>query len=852
MIELRQSADLQRFAWFCTPEIPLRRCGWIVLGLCLLCAIPGFAQQAALTPEPAPTEATEAETIEPETAEPEPIPASEISDRVADARSLLREIASDLAALEDLRTIEERYAAEKTQLEILRRDSLERLKDYGPPSVLVETQKEWLRVEARFDGWSQDLTSRADAISSLMDRLEDEKGTWEAARDESTAAELPEELKQTIREVLESIAEVEQDLRSARDDTLSLQARIGEEKAEIEEILADHRGEISRRQQALFRIDSPPLWRVSVGVEEAHLIDQITATWRSAESAVRAYVAENGPRLLRQTALLLALVAALIAMHPKARVWTEEDPSLEPTAGLLDRPVATALVISVVYVYLADPTAPRAWVGLLGLILITAGLRLASPMAGSSRRSWAWALASLLVLWFLHTVTPAGSALSRLALLLLSLFGVLACVWFARVEGPDTVAGSSRLLRAVQIGNRLAGALFVIGAIANVVGSVGLATFVTSGTLRATSAALVLWLVALVLQGMVSLGLHTGAARQLGLVGGRAKTVRETLFPLVRWLTVAVWVLTALRGFLLLNPVISFLRNILETEVALGKFALAPADILIFALVVWLSYKLSQFIRFVLDTSVYDRVDLPRGAPDAISTLTHYTVMVAGVLAAFSAAGFDLSRVTIMFGALGVGIGFGLQNIVSNFVSGLILLFERPIKVGDVIELDSSLGVVKDIAIRASVVSTYDGAEIIVPNSDLISTRVVNWTYRNDRTRVKLPLRVAYGTDSALVIELLERVARKHPEVLETPAPVGLLLDYGEDTLNFELRFWTAWNVSTKVSSQLRVSVAEALTEAGIEIPVPQREVHLHSITGEESSERDAGNPELNSQDPPR
>jgi small-conductance mechanosensitive channel len=239
---------------------------------------------------------------------------------------------------------------------------------------------------------------------------------------------------------------------------------------------------------------------------------------------------------------------------------------------------------------------------------------------------------------------------------------------------------------------------------------------------------------------------------------------------------------------------------------------------------------LSQFIRFVLETAVLPHMHLPRGVPAAITTLTNYAVIVIGVIVAMSVAGFDMSRVTLIFGALGVGVGFGLQNIVNNFISGLILLFERPIKVGDIIEINNELAVVKHIAMRASTVRTYEGAMIIVPNANLISAEVVNWTYGTDKRRMEIPVGVAYGTDPKTVIELLIDVAKSHPDVSETPEPSALFLRFGDSSLDFELRVWVSVSSRMKIISDLLLAITEALAEAGITIPFPQRDLHLQSV----------------------
>jgi len=217
---------------------------------------------------------------------------------------------------------------------------------------------------------------------------------------------------------------------------------------------------------------------------------------------------------------------------------------------------------------------------------------------------------------------------------------------------------------------------------------------------------------------------------------------------------------------------------------------------------------------------VYPRLRLSRGLPYIISSLLHYTVLFVGFLLAVSALGVDLNRITILAGAFGVGLGFGLQGLVNNFVSGLIVLFERPVHVGDSIRLGDVIGRVQRIGIRSTTVRTPEGAEVIVPNASLVAEKVTNWTHAGHRRRLDTQVGVAYGTAPDKVLELLRAVAALQPGIITTPPPVALLLGFGSIALNFELRAWTnrpeQW---IEVRSELNVAVYAALQAAGIEIP---------------------------------
>ena len=226
-----------------------------------------------------------------------------------------------------------------------------------------------------------------------------------------------------------------------------------------------------------------------------------------------------------------------------------------------------------------------------------------------------------------------------------------------------------------------------------------------------------------------------------------------------------------------------------------------------------------QLLRFFLEEDVYPRAQMQRGLHYAVSRTLHYFILLAGFFFAVALLGFDMTKFTILAGAFTVGVGFGLQNIFNNFVSGIILLFERPVQVGDMIQIEDTSGIVERIGIRASVVRAGTGSEIIVPNGKLISERLVNWTLTAHRRGLELPIAVAHGASPRRVIETIERVAQAHPRVRADPRPEVLFTRMGPDWMGFELRAYTddveAW---MQVRSELAVAVSEALAAERIAV----------------------------------
>ncbi len=233
--------------------------------------------------------------------------------------------------------------------------------------------------------------------------------------------------------------------------------------------------------------------------------------------------------------------------------------------------------------------------------------------------------------------------------------------------------------------------------------------------------------------------------------------------------------------------------------------------------------------KSVLVKRVLKKANLEQGVGSTIGTITKFLILLIGSIIIVQSAGIDLSALSLLAGALGVGIGFGLQNITDNFISGIIILLEKPIKEGDRIEVGSVAGDVIKISVRATTIQTNDNISIIVPNSEFISQRVINWSHNDRNVRFRFPVGVSYKEDPEKVKKVLLDVAADNPSILKSPSPVVLFDEFADSSLNFYLAVWTTTHTDKPsiLKSELYFEIFKRFGEQGIEIPFPQRDVHL-------------------------
>ena len=424
----------------------------------------------------------------------------------------------------------------------------------------------------------------------------------------------------------------------------------------------------------------------------------------------------------------------------------------------------------------------------------------------------------------LHVIMPAP--LMRLYTVLAAVAGLIFCLRFARESGRQKDPGFYRWVL-------WAGACFLaIIIIAQISGKQGLADFLFNSLLRSVAVLLGFMLFMYMIHGALEWVFRSSSLQRMPLFYGNTDIIiRRVIF----FIDGAIYGLLLAPGILFIwgvyEDISGAIKGLLALGFNLGSQRISLGLVIISVGILYGSFLASSIVQKLLMDQVLARRRVEAGVRVSIARLVHYVLIFIGFVVALLALGFEFTKLTIILSALGVGIGFGLQGVVNNFVSGLILLFERPVRVGDFIEIGGKWAEIKNIGLRATIVQTFDQADVIIPNADLVTNQVVNWTLSNRLVRVVIPVGVAYGSDVALVMEKLLACARANAKVAKTPQPQVLFLSFGESSLDFELRIWVPHaEERLTVKSELHQEIDRSFREAKIEIAFPQRDLHLRSV----------------------
>lgn len=494
------------------------------------------------------------------------------------------------------------------------------------------------------------------------------------------------------------------------------------------------------------------------------------------------------------------------------------------------RPISAAIIITLMFSILIFTNRPLAFRDLSGYVVIIPLLLVLRSLVQKRYYYLVNTMAILIIPYILFIMLPPENIVFRINIVLISVLEsyLMFRFLYVSIRGLEIKRTTFNLLRFF-------GYLFfvfsIVGFISSITGNLMLAEIMLLTVFISLLAGELLFISTMLINGLLLNLIESERGQKLNFIRNNSEKVKSGVTNVISFGSVVYWIYILLGRLKIETLIIDSVSSFLTEDRAIGSVTFTVGTIITFFVVIYLSIVISNIVRAILADDVLDKFTLPKGMRYTIAVVVKYTLITAGVFLAVSAAGMDFSSLTVIIGAFGVGIGFGLQTIFNNLVSGLILLLERPIQIGDTIEVGTLIGEVKSIGIRSSNVRTFDGAEVIVPNGNLISSEVVNWTLSDQRRRIEIIVGVSYASDPHLVHDLLDAILSKHNDVLKEPEPVVRFNELGESSLDFRLLFWTSnFGEWIRIRSDIIFEIFDVLKQHNVEIPFPQRDVHVRSI----------------------
>ena len=796
--------------------------GWCLVFLLLV----GWTAIQAAEPLKSPPQAGETKKAPPA---PVAIPSSEIIPRAEQALKTLQEIRVQIAADSDaeLNSMEREMAVFAERSDRRWQAETESITEVRSLQRLNDLLREWSLEQSQLDSWDRILARRSQILVTQEQEIGRIADTWQVTRAIGTQQAVPEIALQRAAEVLRETGAVRGLIRDDMAKLLGLQSQLATRR----DILSKIRNELDKAREksgrGLFVLDSLPLWEALFNREsrDVVIVQVVQSSQRFVED-LQEFINKYRVRLLWHAVLLLAMV--LLFRFLRGSLTPQAVERLGgSSAFVLDRSLASSFLLALTALPLLYPGAPAAVLRIAIIPSVVPVISLLPGLLPRIFRRWIYLLVVLYVLDFLRYLLPAAGLLMRLLLLLIALGGCTGLGLFLRLRGAELSASGYRE-RVVLVALQLVLLLFGISVVSNLVGNVTLAEFVVATPIRLTYAAALIFAGAHLLMTLAVVALQSPGGRWLRAVREHGELIAFRCKAFIRFAAILFWAVFTLYVLGVAGDISAAGADFLQLRWKVGAAEISVHDIAAFIAVILSAFVFSRLIRFVLSEEILPRIRLPRGVPGAVDVLARYGILLLGFFIALAAAGVDLSKVTLLVSALGVGIGFGLQSVVNNFVSGLILVFEHPLQVGDSVEVGTVFGEVRTIGFRASVIRTPDGADVVIPNGELVGGKFINWSLSDRLRRISIPLGVAYGTDPGRVIDILVGIARNHPQVLVKPAPFAVFDRFGESALNFTLFCWAFVDNFFLTRSELTIAINNAFKEAGIEIPFPQQDVHVH------------------------
>ncbi|WP_159946824.1 mechanosensitive ion channel family protein [Polaribacter septentrionalilitoris] len=760
---------------------------------------------------------------------PKAISSVNIIEEIEIATEKVKDIKRKTQSKSSIVNIDSIYPAYKVFVTKKRRQAKKYISSSPNKQKVNNLLNEWNRYYEYLKSWETTINNQLEKNSLILNDVTFDKKTWELTLEEAKTQNIPSEIVKSIGAILDDFEGLKKSIRSQNNKDLVLESKINYLMLITKDVIEKINNLKNTKAYNIFYKRHNVLWNISFKKAKTSEDDTGEKTYFGSVSLDFLKTFEG--LFYFFGFLIIVLIYFINYLKKGFDTYQPKDGQIEvKTKSIIYNQSRLVIVfLSLIFAKIVFPTLPDILNNLLTLFLLLATIPIVKPFISKKFEPIVYVVILFFALDGAKTYIWFESYQYRIYLLVEAFLVIISLYYFTHPYKQIKALTKTKLSQFLIKLTPIFYVLVIVSILSNILGYTNL----TDITLKIFTQGVVLSVIfygVLRIFEAISLAItHRHYSIKGSFDVNRKIKVESKLTMYVRLITFVIWVLLFLQILDQLNPIINFFSDILSEPYIIGNISFTIGSIVAFLLILISSFLITKLISFALDQgdTTLKFLHLPKGIPRAISVILRYLILAFGVVFAVSSLGVDLTEFNLMAGALGLGIGFGLQNVISNFVSGLILIFERPILTGDTVEVNNLMGTVNKIGVRSSKVSTFDGADVVVPNNNLVSNDLINWTLSSSLKRTEILVGTSYSSDPNKVLELLFECANNHPNTVKDPKPNALFSDFGDNSLNFRLRFWTHFSVGLQTKSDISVAIYNTFKEHGIEIPFPQQDVYI-------------------------
>jgi len=756
------------------------------------------------------------------------IKVSDIPQEAAKALIEIKKLSQTLAKDKEISEINKKLKIYIKDIDKMLEDPVNQYLEYVPLRELQKKESEWNVYVNQLTTWNLILKDRIELFDKNRETLEKLYTLWDDTNINAKKEEAPQAILKHISSVITEIQKLIEYAKSRYDSLLTASSTISIKLLAISELDKKTKQAIKNASKKLFYQNNSSL-KTLLQEQSLSPIKYFLSAYSSLTEKMNEFVIyyknKNTQEIVLFTAvsiIIILFVATFNYLYRKEKLFIFDDSYHKKEYHFIGLPFSTIIIIMMlvnVFIFEDIPTSAKQFQLLLLFFPI---FRIFQTLVSKKALKYFYIY---FVLYFLSIIEKNANGYeldSRIFSLGLTTAFIIFIFYMIKNRLFDDFAKPFLLKYIYKI---LAVAIFFlfISFGADIYGATLLASKITDSIFVSLYASIIFYVLTIILAAYITILLRRRISNVSNTLEQFSKNIEKTTIVFIK-IAMTFWWFIVLTKTIGINSYLVILKNkFLSLSWVVGTITISIQSIFDFIIIVLGTWFLAKLTKIILEVEVFSRFKFPRGFPTAISTVLNYIIVISGAIIALSSLGISSDQFALVFGALGVGIGFGMRNIVANFISGIIMVFERPVQLGDTIEINNTMGAVQSIGTRSSTIKTFDGSEVIIPNADFIAKEITNWTLSDERRRKTLLFRVAQDSDIHKVLSIMNDVASSHQNVLDDPKPMATFVNFGEYYLEFKLYYWLHENL-IMAQSEITINIYESLQKAGIKMPLPKQE----------------------------